>query len=192
MQQQWLPKPGQQRKNPQHTNQADRAAGDGSGFGHGEPRPHVQERRKLAVGIAEINIFAARKRPHRRKFGIGHGAKQRKNAGSNPRQVDKVGRAGGPHHFARNQKNAAADDRARDDRRGLPRTQNPRQRVHSIGVFIVRGAVSLDGVHAGYCTSHRDGIAFPEILNRHFSLSAGKKVVLNYGCSARSITCASK
>ncbi len=111
------------------------AAGDGSnggGLGDSEPRPHIEEGGGVAVRAAEVDIFAARIRQHGAELGVGHGAEEREQAADDPSEIHQGGGAGVAHHFAGHKKDAAADDGADDDGRGLAGAENAREIVPEV------------------------------------------------------------
>ena len=71
-------RPGDQNRSPQHDSiepgeggedahnagQAGGDAGDGGRFGHRKPRPHVEKRGQVAVGVAQKDILPASPRHH--------------------------------------------------------------------------------------------------------------------------------
>ena len=103
----------------QGAGQADGDGGDGGGLGDGEPRPHVEEGGRVAVGAAQVDVFAAGVGKHGAEFGVGHGAEEREQAADDPGEIDERGGAGVAHHLAGHEKDAAADDGADDDGGGL-------------------------------------------------------------------------
>ncbi len=62
--------------------------GDGCGLGDGKPCPHVKEGGGVAVGAAQVDIFAAGIGQHGAELGVGHGAKEREQAADDPREID--------------------------------------------------------------------------------------------------------
>ena len=101
--------------------------GDGGGLGDGEPCPHIEEGGRVAVGAAEIDVFAAGVREHGAEFGVGHGAEEREQAADDPGEVDERGGAGVAHHLAGDEEDAAADDGADDDGGGLRCAEDTRE-----------------------------------------------------------------
>ena len=80
--------------------QADGDGGDGGGLGDGEPGPHIEEGGGVAVGAAEVDVFAAGVGEHGAEFGVGHGAEEREQAADDPGEIDERGGAGVAHHLA--------------------------------------------------------------------------------------------
>ena len=103
----------------QRARQADGDGGDGCGLGDGEPGPHIEEGGGVAVGAAEVDVFAAGIGKHGAEFGVGHGAEEREQAADDPGEIDKRGGAGVAHHLGGDKEDAAADDGADDDGGGL-------------------------------------------------------------------------
>ncbi len=99
--------------------EADGDGGDGGGLGDGKPGPHVEEGGGVAVGAAQVDVFAAGVGQHGAEFGVGHGAEEREQAADDPGEIDERGGADVLHHLARHKEDAAADDGADDDGRGL-------------------------------------------------------------------------
>ena len=122
-------------KEAERTGQPDGDGRDGRRLGHGEPRPHVEKGGRIAVGSAQVDIFAARIGQHGAQFGVGHRAEQRQQAAHDPCQVDESRRADILHHLARHEEDAAADDGAHHDGSGL---RAPRTRGRS-GALLCRG-----------------------------------------------------
>jgi len=77
-------------KEAKRAREADGDSRDGCGFGHGKPRPHVKECRGIAVGSAQVDIFAASVGQHGAEFGVGHGAEEREKAADDPGEVDEA------------------------------------------------------------------------------------------------------
>ena len=119
--------PVEGRKELQRAGQADGDGGDGGGLGHGEPGPHVEEGGRVAVGAAQVDILAAGIGQHGAQLGIGHGAEKREQPAHDPGQVDQRGGADILHHLAGDKKDAAADDGAHHDGRGLAGAQDAGQ-----------------------------------------------------------------
>src|SRR6185437_5666676 len=89
------------------------------GLGDGEPGPHIEEGGEVAVGPAEVDVFAAGVGHDGAEFGVGHGAEEGEDSSDDPGEIDHAGRAGGAHHFMRNEEDAAADDGSDDDSSGV-------------------------------------------------------------------------
>ncbi len=102
-------------KKLQRASEADGDGGDGGGLGYGKPRPHIEEGGCVAVGSADVDIFAAGIGQHGTELGIGHGAEEGEQAADDPGEIDERGGAYVLHHFAGDEKDAAADDGADDD-----------------------------------------------------------------------------
>ena len=62
--------------------------GDRGGFGDGEPRPHIEEGGQVAVGFAEVDVFAASGGHHGAELGVGHRAEEREQAADDPCQIN--------------------------------------------------------------------------------------------------------
>ena len=90
--------------------------GDRSWLSDGKPCPGVEKPRQRAISVANVDVFASGLRLHGAQFGIGEGAGKREHPADDPRQIDQPGRADSLHHLGRNQKDAAANDGADDDR----------------------------------------------------------------------------
>ena len=111
----------------QHPYQAGGYGGNGCWLGDQEPGPGVQKSHQPAVGVADVNIFAARLRLHRAQFGVSHGAEKREKATHDPRQINQLGRSYRLHHLGGNQEDAAADDGAHHHRAGMAHAQLAQQ-----------------------------------------------------------------
>ena len=114
--------------------------GDRGRLGDGEPGPHVEEGGSVAVGTAQVDVFAAGVGQHGAQLRVCHGAEEREQAADDPREINERGRADVLHHFARNQKDAAADDGADDDGRRLAGAEHAGQ--------VGGGCLGLDGTGA--------------------------------------------
>ena len=120
----------QVRKDGKELERARQAQSDGrdrSRLGHRKPGPHVEETRRVPVGAAQVDIFAARIRHHGAQFRVSHGSKKREQSTHDPRQVDQQRGASVAHHLAGNEKNAAADNGPDHDRNGFARAEDARQ-----------------------------------------------------------------
>ncbi len=112
---------------------AGQADGDGRGrgrLGHGKPGPHIEKGGRVAVSAAQKDVPAAGVGQHGAQLGIGHGAEEREQAAGEPGEINERRGAGVAHHLAGNQKDAAADDGADDDGRGLAGAQHAGQVGH--------------------------------------------------------------
>ena len=117
----------------QGARQADGDGGDRGGLGDRKPRPHIKKGGRIAIGAAQVDIFAAGVGQHGAELGIGHGAEEREQPADDPCKINERGGAGVAHHFAGHKKNAAADDGADDDGRGLAA---PSTRGRSAGLAV--------------------------------------------------------
>ena len=123
--------------------EADGGAGDGGGLGDGKPRPHVEEGGQIAIGAADVDVFAASVGKQGAELGVGHGAEEGKQAAGDPREVDERRCAGGADHLIGNEKDAAADDGADDDGGGVGDTEDARQARRGVGLGCISGCVGM-------------------------------------------------
>ena len=114
-------------KDRQRSRQARGYAGDRGGLGDGEPCPHVEKRRHVAIDPADIHVLAAGVGEQGAQLRIGHRAEEREQAARDPRQIHQARRARGAHHFLGNEKDSAADDGAHHDGGGVRGVQHPGQ-----------------------------------------------------------------
>ena len=106
----------QRAKGAENADEPGRRGRDRCRLGDGEPCPGVEKRGQRPVGVADVDVFAAGLRLHGAKLGVGHGAKHREQAADDPDEIDEACRADRLHHLGGNEKDAAADDGADDDR----------------------------------------------------------------------------
>ena len=78
-----------------------------------------KEIRQGVRSVANVNVLAARLRPHGAKFGIGQRAEEREQSADQPGQIYQFRGADRLHHLGRDQEYAAADDGADYDRGGV-------------------------------------------------------------------------
>ena len=103
-----------------NSGQAGGDAGDGGRLGYRKPRPHVEKRGQVAVGVAQEDILPAGPRHHGAKLRVGHGAKERQHSTDDPSQVHHPAGADGAHHLLGHEEDAAADDGAHHNRGRVP------------------------------------------------------------------------
>ena len=107
------------RKSLKDSNQPRRNGRDRRRLGDQKPGPGIQKSGQRPVGIANINILAARLRLHRAQFRIGERAEEREQPPHQPSQINQLSRPDRLHHFSRDQKDSAANDGANDNRAGM-------------------------------------------------------------------------
>ncbi len=102
-------------QHPQKPGEAHGHGGDGSRLDHQEQRPAVEEPPERRVGLAQVDVLAARLRHHRRQLAVGESGGDRQQPGHHP---DRQQPAGGPHlprDLGRDDEDPRADHRAGHD-----------------------------------------------------------------------------
>ena len=97
--------------------------GDGAGPGDPEAGPAVEESGEIAVGLAQVDVFAASLGEHGTQFGVAQRAGQRQQPRQHPGQQHPGRRAYVLRHDGALQEHAGADHGAHHDGGGIDETQ---------------------------------------------------------------------
>jgi len=117
---------------PEETGGAGEAGADGRDRGGADDPEHApaeQKPEERTEAVANIDVLAARRRPHRAELGVGQSAGQREEAAEHPGQENPADAVHGDDHFPRDEKDAGADEGAHHHGRALEQPERAHQAI---------------------------------------------------------------